>query len=610
MNPMASPVSEYQGRLAARRSNVVVLDRRATTISNLRLLAFLFFGILLWLAIRGTLSAWLVLIPVALFFALVVWHDRARDAVNRAQRAIAVYDWGIARIQDRWQSYGRKGERFRNPSHIYSEDLDLFGEQSLFQLVSTARTRMGEDRLSNWLLAPAPVATVLKRQEAVQELERQIDLREDLAVCGEDIPPDFDAAELLKWAEGPELLRGTAIRIIAPLLALISVTAIVIAFWKMIYFPAVLIIAAEYVIYRHYRRRIHQVIESVEGAGESLLLFSTLLKIIEQARFESDPLQQLQRITRQHHTAASRALQLFSTRVDLIESREHLLLRTFNIPLLYELQTAFAMEAWRRQHGVEVRGWLEAIGDIEALASLATYAYEHPDDPYPEFSHNSDVEPGALARSSERSSAEFSGEALGHPLIPTSRAVRNNVHLDSTTRVLVVSGSNMSGKSTYLRTIGVNAVLAMAGAPVRAKSLKLTAVHVGSSLHVLDSLQTGRSGFASELDRLREIMSCIDQGTPVLFLLDELLHGTNSHDRLLGGQALMRAFVARGAIGVVTTHDLAIAEIPADLKPVIRNLHFEDHIEDGHMIFDYVLRDGPVTRSNALELMRSIGLDV
>jgi DNA mismatch repair ATPase MutS len=560
------------------------------------LLVFAFFAVTVWLAIRGTVIAWLVLVPFAMFFVLVVWHDRARNAVARAQRAVAVYEWGLARIEDRWQQLGRKGERFQNANHVYAEDLDLFGEQSLFQLLSTARTRMGEDTLANWLLAPAPLASILKRQDAVRELRHQHDFREQLAICGEVIPADFDPVKLLAWAEGPPLLRGTVIRMIAPLLALISVAAIVLAFWQSIFLPAVLVIAVEYVICRHYRERIHQVINSVEGAGESLLLFSTLLKVIEGGRFESGALRELQQRISRHHIVASKAVKIFSTRVDLIESREHLLLRTFNIPLLYELQSAFAMEAWRHKHGTEVRTWLETIGENEALTSLATYSYEHPADPFPQFS--------------EGAKAQFSGEALGHPLIPIARAVRNNVPLEASTRVLVVSGSNMSGKSTYLRTIGINAVLAMSGAPVRATSLRLTPVHVGSSLHVLDSLQTGRSGFASELDRLREIMSLIDEGTPLLFLLDELLHGTNSHDRLLGGQALLRALVARGAIGVVTTHDLAITEVPSDLQPVVCNFHFEDHIEDGHMVFDFILREGPVIRSNALKLMRSIGLDV
>ncbi|HVZ18398.1 MAG TPA: hypothetical protein VG897_14855, partial [Terriglobales bacterium] len=285
-----------------------------------------------------------------------------------------------------------------------------------------------------------------------------------------------------------------------------------------------------------------------------------------------------------------------SSRIDLVDSRENLILRTPNISLLYELQVAFAVEAWRRRYGRAIRSWLTTIGEIEALVSLAAYSYEHPGDPFAEFVEGEDT--------------QFVGECLGHPLISAEKNIRNDAHLDQATRALVVSGSNMSGKSTYLRTIGLNAVLAMAGAPVRATILRLAPVQVASSLHVVDSLQTGRSGFASELGRLREIMVLMQHDLPVLFLVDELLHGTNSHDRLAGGQALLRAFITYGAIGVVTTHDLSITQIPLDLQAMVRNAHFEDRVEDGHMVFDYRLREGVVVRSNALELMRSIGLDV
>ena len=398
-----------------------LLDQRSTQISNLRLVAFALILLILWLAIRGTLNPWWIVAPLALFAGLVIWHDRVRRALTRAQRAIHVYEWGIARIEDRWHSFGRKGERFRQTNHVYAEDLDLFGDQSLFQLLSTARTRMGEDTLAEWLLAPAPVGTVLERQKAISELRDQLDFRESLAVAGEDLPPEFDPAKLLAWAEGPELLRGTAIRVVAPVLALAALVGIGIAVWKPFYLPAAAVILVEAVIHAHYRKRINRVIESVEGAGESLMLFSTLLKTIEHRQFNSPLLQQLHNKVGDGDVSASHSLEVFSTRVDLLDSRENLILRVFNIPLLYELQTAFAMEAWRRQHGHAIRAWLDAIGEMESLVSLATYSYEHPSDPFPEF---------------EETKAQFSGESLGHPLIPSAKGVRNDVHLDEATRAL------------------------------------------------------------------------------------------------------------------------------------------------------------------------------
>jgi DNA mismatch repair ATPase MutS len=242
-----------------------------------------------------------------------------------------------------------------------------------------------------------------------------------------------------------------------------------------------------------------------------------------------------------------------------------------------------------------VRGWIAAVGEIGALSSLAGYAYEHPDNSFPEFSDQ------GLC---------FEGEGLGHPLIAGDRMVRNDVRLGEDLRVLVVSGSNMSGKSTLLRTIGANTVLAMAGAPVCARRLRLSPFVVGATIRITDSLQAGSSRFYVEITRLRQLMDLTRGPRPLLFLLDELLHGTNSNDRRIGGEAVVRSLVERGAAGLLTTHDLALAHIAETLAPRAANVHFEDHLEDGKISFDYKMRPGVVEKSNALGLMRSIGLDV
>jgi DNA mismatch repair ATPase MutS len=232
---------------------------------------------------------------------------------------------------------------------------------------------------------------------------------------------------------------------------------------------------------------------------------------------------------------------------------------------------------------------------MEALCSLAGYAYEHPGDPFPEIAAE-----GAC----------FDAEGLGHPFIPENSCVRNDVRLGPELRVLVVSGSNMSGKSTLLRTIGANAVLSMAGAPVRARRLTLTPVALGASILRRDSLQEGTSRFYAEITRLRQLVDITAGPLPLLFLLDELLHGTNSHDRGIGALAVIRDLVRRGAIGLLTTHDLALAQIADVLAPSAANVHFEDSLVAGKLVFDYRLRPGIVRKSNALELMRSVGLEV
>jgi DNA mismatch repair ATPase MutS len=242
-----------------------------------------------------------------------------------------------------------------------------------------------------------------------------------------------------------------------------------------------------------------------------------------------------------------------------------------------------------------LRRWIDAVAELEALASLAGQAYEHPADCWPELVEGA---PCLVAR------------AAGHPLLAEARCVRNDVSLDAQRRVLVVSGSNMSGKSTLLRTIGTNAVLAQAGAPVRAAALRMTPLAVGASIRLHDSLQEGHSRFYAEIRRLRQIVDATEGPLPVLFLLDEVLHGTNSHDRRIGAEAVVRSLVARGAIGLVTTHDLALARLAESPELHAANVHFQDELIDGQMHFDYRMRPGVVTRSNAIELMRAVGLEV
>jgi DNA mismatch repair ATPase MutS len=340
---------------------------------------------------------------------------------------------------------------------------------------------------------------------------------------------------------------------------------------------------------------VDEVLNGSETAFEDLRLFADLLMRVERERFTAPPLQALKPKLCSHTRRASQTIASLSTIVSLAGSRRNQAITLFAIPLMYTLNVALAAERWRREHGQVVRSWVEVIGDFEALLSLASYAYEHPDDPFPEFVDGP---------------ASFAGTDLGHPLISAARCVRNDVSITGKRRILLVSGSNMSGKSTLLRTVGINTVLAMAGAPVRARSLKLTQLQIGASIRINDSLHDGSSRFYAEITRLRQLFDLAGASPPLLFLLDELLQGTNSRDRLSGAEGIVRAFVARGAIGLISTHDLALTHISGLPAGTLCNVHFQDELCDGRMTFDFKLRDGVVTKSNAMELMRSIGLEV
>jgi DNA mismatch repair ATPase MutS len=341
-------------------------------------------------------------------------------------------------------------------------------------------------------------------------------------------------------------------------------------------------------------RKAQSLFLGTERASGSLKLASVLIGLWEQQEFSSPLLHELRHTFQLKNGGASKALARLAQLANLMEQRGNLMVRILDAPLLYSVQLACAAQAWKSRYGSSMEHWLRTLGDLEALESLATYSFEHPNDPFP-----------ALADGE----ACFEATALGHPLIPEAKCVRNDVSLGKETDLLLVSGSNMSGKSTLLRAVGINAVLAMAGAPVRAGKLRMTPLHVGASIQVNDSLQEGRSRFYSEILRLRSICALAEVQPPVLFLLDELLDGTNSSDRLTGAEGIAHALLAAGAIGLISTHDLALTSI-GDGANALRNVHFEERVENGEMHFDFRLRDGVVTTRNGVALMRMVGLKV
>lgn len=539
--------------------------------------------------------------PIAAFAVVAVYHARVLRARRRALRAVEVYQRGLARIEDRWMDGAQQGERFRSTTHLYGADLDLFGPASLFALLSTARTRMGEDALASWLLSSSPVETIHERQAAVAELRSRLDLREDLEVLGEEAGAGVAPEALLQWAEAPAELREAWLRWLAPLLMVLAVGAAVAwGVWGT-FLPLVAVIIVEASLARWLKKQLQAIFSSTEGAFENLDLLSGMLARLEREEFHSTRLQALQTTLTSHAMKGSEAIARLRTVVDLIDSRDNLFVKILDVPLMYSVQVALKSEAWRAQHGNAVRGWLDATGEMEALLSLSAYHYEHPDDPFPELVAVSEFLEGAAC---------LEGEGLGHPLIPATKCVRNDVKLDAETRAILVSGSNMSGKSTYLRTVGLNTVLAMAGAPVRARRFQLTPLQVGASIQVNDSLQEGSSRFYAEITRLRRIYDLAAETPPLLFLLDELLQGTNSKDRRIGAEGVLRGLLERGAIGILTTHDLALTDMGGLPEGALKNMHFQDDLENGRMRFDFRLRAGVITKSNGLELMRSIGLKV
>ena len=589
-----TPKQHYSQRLAELEAQITRFDRLDARIGSARLLLGATFLLMLWLCfgMRVVAPAW-SLLPVVAFIALVVYHSRVRELKTVAQRGAVYYTQGIARLEDRWSGSGATGSAFEPSHHLYAADLDLFGAGSLFQLLCAARTHVGEQTLAQWLLAPAAMQVVRDRQAAIADLKERISLRDDLALKGEALQIELHPDALTNWAESPNLLNKPWMLLLGVTLAALAIAGAIVWSVTDIASPLLAVLVVEVGVSYWLRQPVEAAVKAVENAYADLRGTALILETFERDSFQAAPLKAMQHQLTSHQLHASTAIAKLATAVNFVEARRNPLLAPLMIFLMYPLLTAIIAERWRTAHGASVRAWLGILGQIEAMTSLARYSFEHPDDTLPVFLE------GAAA---------FRAVQLGHPLLPAATRVSNDVSIAEPTRILLVSGSNMSGKSTLLRTIGINTVLAMAGAPVRAQRLELTPLQVGASIRVNDSLHDGSSRFYAEITHLRRLFE--PSPLPLLFLLDELLQGTNSADRRVGAQGIIRALLNNGAIGLVSTHDLALTDLAGLDAQALVNVHFQDELKDGTLSFDFKLHPGIVTKSNGIELMRSIGLDV
>ncbi len=615
------PRRVYEERRAARQAAQAANERRHHAIGTLRLVGLGIAGALGIGIVGGAgYSGWWLLAPLAGVFLLGVRLDRIEAERIRLERAIGFYERGLARLNDDWAGTGESGNEFADPKHLYAADLDLFGNGSVFQRLCAARTRRGMGMLAAWLLTPAPPSVIRERQTAVDELTSNLDLREALAVLGDDTRAAVDVQGLAAWGaaapafDSPALLAAGRIASVAGALAL----AAGIAYWLAgggsldlsdgvrallgWYFVAAVVGVA--IVQLRIRPTAARIFRGVHAARDIGLLDAVLARL-EAERFRAPRLTELRARLDVDGQPPSRQVARLTRLMEQVDSRHNAMARLIGFFLVWDVHLAHAVERWRRASGPRLGPWLDTVGELEALASLAGYRFERPDDVWPE------VMDGA---------PHFESEALAHPLL-NAEAIANDVRLGHQPQVLILSGSNMSGKSTLLRTIGVNAVLAQAGAPVRARRLRMSPLAVGASIRITDSLRDGNSRFHAEILRLRAILArthqeepggngAPDDATPVLFLIDECLQGTNSHDRRIGADAVVRSLVKRSAIGIVTTHDLALTAITDVLGRRAENVHFTDHLTNGKLRFDYRLRPGVVGKGNAIELIRSVGFEI
>lgn len=540
--------------------------------------------------------------PALVFLLLLVVQERVIDRRDMARRAADFYREGLRRLRGEFDSDAPSGQRFRQRDHPYADDLDLFGAGSLFQQVNLSTTLHGQEALARRLTSASPqsvdASCVRRRQEAVRELVPRLDLREDMAVAGDRVrEKEWERGRLDAWSvAAPALPHPGWWRIASLVLPAVTVTLAAGTFQGWPTWPAWLSLMPLLAVYFATGKKAAEILASVEAPARVLSSYERLAALVESEEFAAADLQEIRDALRSESSTASleiRRLRRILTWVDAL--RNHLFAGAAGPLLLWSVHCALALEAWRKRCGAVLPRWLDALGEAEATASLAALAHERRDYAFPEILE--DGPPSLLA------------ENLGHPLLGEA-CVPNSLRLDGPGSVLLVSGCNSSGKSTLLRSVGINAALAMAGSAVYASRLVLPPLAPATSMRLVDSLQEGTSHFVAEIKRLRRVMDVADSGVPTLFLLDEILQGTNARERLLGARSLVAALIRQGSIGLVTTHDLALADLENQHPGKVSNVHFADHVEDGIMRFDYKMQPGVIDSTNALRLMKANGLPV
>lgn len=596
-SPESIPVVEYERRRTVRQAEVHRYERWEKVARYGRILTFLSIVLFLYgvLDARQSFLPWLF-VAVAAFGGAVFWHRRVVRSGSQSRRAVRYYARAVDRLHDQWAGNGPSGERYLHADHPYAADLDLFGHGSLFQLLCAARTQMGRDTLAAMLLHGAAPETIRARQTAIQELRDGLDVRERLAVLEAPTVTGLHPQSLHDWTDRPALLTDWGRPLLAAALASISIAALVgWAYFGMHIGWFVLAAALQGLLLQRLRQPMRAVTHSIDMVLSELKLLLQVLRIMEAQQYSSPLLCELLGRLHSDGIRPSQRVARLARLADAWDSvRRNQFIAPFAFVMMLPVYLAYAIERWRLSHGRAIADWLMTVGEFEALCCFAGYAFEHPQYPFPEILEN------------ER---RLDSLGLGHPLIPAWRRVTNDVDIGMAPQLLLVTGSNMSGKSTLLRTVGINAAMALAGAPVCAARMRISPLTIATAMRKVDSLHEGVSAFYAEIQRLRTISELASLSPPVLFLLDEILHGTNSHDRRIGAEAVIESLLKQGATGFVTTHDLLLAEIVPRLGSQAANVHFEDQLTEGKITFDYRLRPDVVPKGNGLVLMRLLGFD-
>lgn len=594
---------EYQERAEKFSKVAAEMQSRYERLGWVRLLAFLALIAIIILAWRET-PWWSGMLLTGLgifaFARLVRWHGRIQTAAQHQQQ-LALLNEAEAAAQNNDHSAFATGKQFVNPQHPYSYDMDLFGPYSLFQMMNRGSTSIGQACLASWLQQPTDNAIISARQLAAQDIAQQMEWQHHLRAYGAALEEEEDQiSRLYTWLKEPYVVVGKSFRKaalwIAPLLFVISM-----ALWITLlpWYLALLLLIPAGLWLRNSLDEVQKMHNQTGKAAATLRRYAQLIAHVEKADFTAPRLQELQAVFTEDGLLASRAIQKLAYRVSQLDVRYNAFVFLLEFSMVWDLQQAYRMDKWKEQYRERLPQWFAALAELEALVSFGNLAMNQPQWTFPQLQE-------------ER---HLHAQELGHPLLPNKERVTNDISMPTAGHMHLLTGSNMAGKSTWLRTVGINIVMALAGAPVCARELRLPPLQVYTSMRTQDALHESTSSFYAELKRLKFIIEAVEDpsktdGRPVFFLLDEILKGTNSRDRHTGSKALIRQLIASRGAGIIATHDLELGELEAEANDQIENWAIEVDIRDGKLFFDYKLKRGVSQSFNATLLMQQMGIKV
>ena len=591
----------YEERIALHRAHLDALKRRMHQIGTLRLLLVIGALILLWLLRAGSSTLLgMTFIAFALPFSLLmIWHNRLDARKTYEETLVELNQNELKGLDYDFSAFDGAPEK-ADSQHAFSLDLDLFGEPSLFQSINRTVTTFGKERLAHWFLQSLDQKKAIEqRQAAIQELARLTEFRQQFYVVGrthlQAQNHSFDPERLQRLASTPTRFRAQPIWHIliwlVPALWLLAAGGYLMD-WIPGSFFNLFVVGSMLVAYAPTKQvnRIYNEINKLESLFKG---YAELLRMTEQTPFTAAPLQELQATLMHEQASASQAIRQLSRYIGGLDQRFSLAGIILNVLILRDIRHALLIEKWKATYGTQLGQWFDTLAQMDAYNSLGGFAFNHPDYVYPHLTDRYFT---------------IEGKKLGHPLLDRRRCVHNNIHLPKAPWFLIITGANMAGKSTYLRTVGINYLLACVGAPVFAKEFTLCPAHLVTSLRTSDSLTGHESYFFAELKRLQMIIQRLQQGERLFIILDEILKGTNSIDKQKGSLALMRQLVAQQACGIIATHDLVLGDLEKEYPEAVKNYCFEADIKENELSFSYQLREGIAQNMNACFLMRKMGI--